>query len=234
MNIDEANALYYKDNSKGAQSQVTLAENFDDFLTMLTTQLQNQDPLNPTDSNEFTNQLVSFTQVEQSIATNQHLEALIELQAITQQNNEANVLISYLGKTVGSNLNVAKLDTDQTASWQMNFGSTADTVTYDIYDANGTKVHSTSADGAVSQGDHTFSWDGSLASGGQAPEGTYYLVANATTEGGSQVDVTFSYEGLATKVETQNGVPVLMVGGIAIGLANITTIQVPEQSTDGV
>lgn len=217
MNIDEANATYYKADSKAAQSAVNLADNFDDFLTMLTTQLQNQDPLNPTDSNEFTNQLVSFTEVEQSISTNQNLEALIQLQSISQQNNEATVLIGYLGKTVGSNLNISKLD-GTGASWNLDFASNADEVTYDIYDSNGTKVHSETVSTVTSKGEHVYNWDGSIANGGQAPEGNYYLVANATTDGGSEVNVDYYFEGYASKVETVNGQPVLMVDGVPLGL----------------
>ncbi|MBV1889251.1 MAG: hypothetical protein KUG67_03300 [Proteobacteria bacterium] len=232
MNIDEANAAYYQADSKAAKSAVSLGDNFDDFLTMLTTQLQNQDPLNPTDSNEFTNQLVSFTGVEQSIATNQNLEALIQLQSIGQQNNEATVLIGYLGKTVGSNLNITKLENDN-ASWNLDFGASADEVTYDIYDSKGVKVHSETVSTTTSKGEHVYSWDGTIANGGQAPEGNYYLVADATTDGGSQVNVDYYFEGYAAKVETVNGQPVLLVDGVPLGLANITSVEVADTPTSG-
>ena len=59
-------------------ASASLASDFDNFLVLLTTQLQNQDPLNPTDSTEFTNQLVQFSQVEQGINTNQKLDALLQ------------------------------------------------------------------------------------------------------------------------------------------------------------
>ncbi|OUR75763.1 hypothetical protein A9Q83_16680 [Alphaproteobacteria bacterium 46_93_T64] len=231
MNIDEANALYYDPGSKAAQSAVSLADNFDDFLTMLTTQLQNQDPLNPTDSNEFTSQLVSFTQVEQSISTNQNLEALIQLQSISQQNNEATVLLSYLGRSVGTDLNIAKLENEE-ANWNLDFGSSPDTITYDIYDSNGVKVHTETSDTSQSSGEHVFSWDGRLSNDGQAPEGAYYLVVNAETSGGNQVDVSYSFKGVATKIETVNGQPVLMVNGLPLGLGNITSVEVVGSTND--
>lgn len=233
MNVDEANAAFYQSDTKSAKSAASLADNFDDFLSMLTTQLQNQDPLNPTNSNEFTNQLVSFTGVEQSIATNQNLEALIQLQTIGQQNNEATVLIGYLGKTVGSDLNIAKLGSEG-AGWNLDFGASADEVTYDIYDSKGSKVHSETVGTTTSKGEHVYNWDGSIANGGQAPEGNYYLVANATTDGGSQVDVGYHFEGYASKVETVDGQPVLMVDGIPLGLANITSVEVAGTPTEGV
>ncbi len=231
MNIDEANAKYYDSNSKAGQSQVKLAENFDDFLTLLTTQLKNQDPLSPTDSTEFTNQLVSFTQVEQSIASNQNLEALINLQQLSQQNNEATILVNYLGKTIGSNLNIAGLK-DGEAKWDMEFGAAADEVTYSIYDSSGNKVYTINDTDGVAKGEETFTWDGTVNGGGEAPEGHYYLVAEAKTEGGSDVEVGFNLKGIAKSAETVNGVPVLMVNGLPIGLAYITSVEVTETTGD--
>jgi len=231
MNIDEANSTYYKADSAAGQSADKLSADYNDFLTMLTTQLQNQDPLSPTDTNEFTSQLVSFTQVEQTIATNQNLEALIELQSISQQNNEATILINYLGKTIGSNLSIAGLE-DGEASWDMEVSATADTVTYEVYDELGNRVYSEDDPDGLSKGSQTFTWDGSTTGGGTAPEGAYYLVATATTEGGSTIDVSYNFKGLAQRAETVNGVPVLIVDGLPIGLANIISVEVTEETND--
>src|ERR1700742_4679470 len=73
-----------------------LAGNFDTFLTLLTTQLQNQDPMNPMDSNQFTQQLVEFSQVEQQIDTNDNLKSLISL----GQSRSTADAVGYLGKAV--------------------------------------------------------------------------------------------------------------------------------------
>lgn len=231
MEISEANAQYYNSDSAAGQSADKLGTDYNDFLTMLTTQLQNQDPLSPTDTNEFTSQLVSFTQVEQTIATNQNLEALLELQSISQQNNEATILINYLGKTIGSNLSIAGLK-DGEASWDMEVGATADTVTYEVYDDLGNKVYSEDDPDGLSSGSQTFTWDGTTTGGGTAPEGAYYLVATATTDGGSTADITYNFKGIAKSAETVNGVPVLMVDGLPIGLANIISVEVTEETND--
>ncbi len=66
--------------AKTNQSGLKLADDMQQFLTLLTTQLQNQDPLSPMDSTEFTNQLVQFSQVEQQITSNQKLDSLLALQ----------------------------------------------------------------------------------------------------------------------------------------------------------
>ena len=81
---------------KTAQQAVGLAEDFDQFLILLTTQLQNQDPLNPMDSTEFTNQLVQFSQVEQAINQNQKLDDLVSLQL----GSVSSVALGYVGLDV--------------------------------------------------------------------------------------------------------------------------------------
>jgi len=232
MNIDEANAQFYKGNSQARDAQGKLAENFDDFLIMLTTQLQNQDPLNPTDSNEFTNQLVNFTGVEQSIATNQNLEALINLQAVNQQNAQATIMLDYLGREIESNANIGNMQ-DGSVSWNMDFASNADTVTYEIYNEAGTKVDTITVDETQSEGEQTFTWDGILSdSGAQSPDGLYFLVPTAKTDGGSNVDVGFKVKGIAERVETIGGTPVIYVNGMPISINNITSVSVADQSDD--
>jgi len=215
-------------NSAANNAAAGLASNFDDFLTLLTTQLQNQDPLNPADSNEFTNQLVNFTNVEQNIATNKNLEALVQLQQITQQNSQAATLINYLGKSVGTSVNIADLSGGG-ASWNIDFGTSAATVTYDVYNSAGTKVYSEDANGAQA-GPQTFDWNGETTSGGTAEDGYYYLVATAKTAGDSEVNVSYSFKGVANSVETVNGVPVLKVGNVPISLADISSIEVIESN----
>ena len=61
-------------------NKATLAQNFDTFLTLLTTQLKNQNPLEPLDTNQFTSQLVQFAQVEQQLKSNDQLATLVSLQ----------------------------------------------------------------------------------------------------------------------------------------------------------
>ena len=81
------------DGSKSDLALVDLANNLDNFLTILTTQLQYQDPLSPMETSEFTNQLVMFTGVEQQVQQNQNLEKLIALQS----NNLAISAVTYIG-----------------------------------------------------------------------------------------------------------------------------------------
>ena len=228
MTIAEINAGLGLVNSAASKASTGLASNFDDFLKLLTTQLSNQDPLNPTDSSEFTNQLVNFTNVEQNIATNKNLEALLQLQQSNQQYGTASAMINYLGKTIGSYLNVAALESTG-ASWNIDLGSSAASVEYEIYNANGTKVYSEESSGA-SAGAQVFSWDGEQTNGTAAGEGQYYLVVKAESAGGNTVDVSYNFEGEAESMETVNGNPLLKVGGVYLTLDQITTVSVTNNS----
>lgn len=229
MDINAINASFGLQSSAGqSEDAAALANTYEDFLTLLTTQLQHQDPLAPTDSTEFTNQLVSFTGVEQSIATNDNLKALIDLQSVNQQNDESTTLINYLGHTVGANTTIGKF-TDGSASWDLDYSVAADTINYEIYDASGNLVYSvTDADG-VGRGEQTFEWNGKYNSGADATEDDlYFLVVNATTDGGSTVNVDYKFEGLAERVETMNGAPVLMVNDMPIALSEIISVELSE------
>src|ERR1700720_4137539 len=90
----------------------TLAGNFNEFLSLLTTQLQHQDPLSPLDTNQFTQQLVQFASVEQQINMNTQLTTLISL----QQTAQATSALSFIGATVVVSGNSAQLAGGQ-ATW---------------------------------------------------------------------------------------------------------------------
>ena len=136
-----------------ATDQTQLAGNFDTFLKLLTTQLQNQDPLSPMDSNQFTQQLVEYSQVEQQINTNTNLNTLI-----TQGTSQSGAFaVNYLGKTVTVTNGNASL-TNGAANWTYNLGTQAAQTTLTVTDSNGNAVYSrTWPDGRRQQ---HFTWDG--------------------------------------------------------------------------
>ncbi|MBT7666952.1 MAG: flagellar hook-basal body complex protein, partial [Rhodospirillaceae bacterium] len=125
-----------------------LADNFDTFLTLLTAQLEHQDPLEPMDANQFTDQLVQFTEVEQSIAANKNLEKLL---ALVGTNSTADA-VSYLGKTVEAVGRTTSL-TSGKADWRYHLPETAESTTVTITNAAGKLVYST--EGEVAAGNIT-------------------------------------------------------------------------------
>src|SRR5271155_227189 len=119
-----------------ALANTQIAGNFQSFLQLLTTQLQNQDPLSPLDTNQFTQQLVEFAGVQQQINTNDSLATLVSLQQ-TAQSSQA---LEFVGKTAVVSGNTATL-TNSEATWELNI-PTASNVNINIANSNGQTVFS--------------------------------------------------------------------------------------------
>ena len=159
--------------SQADTARISVADTFDNFLKLLTTQLQHQDPLEPMDSTEFTQQLVQFTNVEQNIATNKNLEQLVAL----MQSGQAASAVGYLGNIVEMRGSETHLDDGQ-ATWRYELPGPAESVTLAITDATGRLVWTGA--GQQSLGSHDFVWDGNDNAGNPLPEGSYALSITAT------------------------------------------------------
>ncbi|MEI9887327.1 MAG: flagellar hook capping FlgD N-terminal domain-containing protein [Rhizomicrobium sp.] len=199
-------------------AQKTLAGNFDTFLTLLTTQLKNQDPMSPMDSNQFTQQLVQFSQVEQQINTNDNLKTLIN-QGGSQTGAYA---VSYLGKAVtvaGGNAPLAKSQ----AIWAYNLAAGAATTQLSITDQAGNVVYTGA--GEIQAGAHAFKWDGKNFNGTQLPDGTYKLTVTAKAADGATVQAITSTTGVVGEVDLTGPVPQLMIGPMAVPLTDVAGVQ---------
>jgi flagellar basal-body rod modification protein FlgD len=149
-------------------SRTTLADNFDTFLVLLTAQLQNQDPLAPMDSTQFTQQLVQYSQVEQQIRTNEQLEGL----ANQYEAMSASLPLSYIGRFAVIDSNTTYMAGEQ-AAWTYSFEDTPSQVTVNVLDASGRTVYTTT--GTAAAGTHNFVWDGKNNAGEAQAEGIYRL-----------------------------------------------------------
>jgi flagellar basal-body rod modification protein FlgD len=200
-------------------AQTQLAGNFDTFLKLLTTQLQNQDPLSPMDSNQFTQQLVEFSQVEQQINTNDNLKTLIN-QGSSQTGAYA---VSYLGKTVTINNGNAPL-TNGAATWSYNLGTLSAQTALTVTDANGNAVFSGA--GETAPGAHDFAWNGQNANGTQLPDGVYTLHVTAKAPDGSAVTSSVSSKGVVSEVDMTGGTPQLLIGSMPVSLSDVAGVSV--------
>jgi flagellar basal-body rod modification protein FlgD len=194
-----------------------LSSNFSTFLTLLTTQLKNQDPTSPMDSNTFTQQLVMYSQVEQQIDTNDNLKTLIS-QGTT---NASSMAAAYLGKKVSVTNGNASL-TGGTANWTYNLGTAAATTSLAITDANGRTVFT--SNGETTSGDHSFTWDGKDASGNQLTDGTYKLTVNAADSAGNTVTSSVASAGTVSQIDMTSGTPKLVVGNMELNLGDIAAL----------
>jgi flagellar basal-body rod modification protein FlgD len=196
-----------------------IAGNFTTFLTLLTTQLQNQNPLDPLDTNQFTQQLVQFASVEQQMNMNTQLQALVSLQQ-TAQNSQA---LGFVGKTVTVTGSTAPLTNGQ-AQWTFN-PSTPATATFTITDSTGQTVFTQT--GTVQPGVQAFNWNGLDSQGRQWADGNYTMTITATGADGKSVAVPTTVTGTVNSVDLAQSPPVLSIGGQNYTLNQILSVQQP-------
>jgi flagellar basal-body rod modification protein FlgD len=203
--------------SANALASQQIAGNFQSFLQLLTTQLQNQNPLDPLDTNQFTQQLVEFAGVQQQLNTNDSLATLVSLQQATQS-TEA---LSYVGKTVTVSGNTATMANSE-AVWALSVPN-ASTVNVSIASSTGQTVFTGTYN--VSAGNNQpFEWNGIGSDGTQNPDGNYTLTATAKDSGGNTVGVTTSVGGVVSSVDLTQSPPLLTIGGQTYTLSQIQSI----------
>jgi flagellar basal-body rod modification protein FlgD len=198
--------------SVATRSESQLAANFDTFLLLLTAQLKNQDPLEPMDSNQFTQQLVQFSQVEQQINSNKNLESLI---ALTKARSASDA-VSYLGKTLTLTDGTAAL-MDGEAHWAYSLENHAASATLYIKNMKGEVVYSEPAETAG--GLHSLTWDGVSTTGATLPPGPYQLSIVAKTTDGKAIDTRVASQGVISEVDLTGDEPILMIGPLGVPLS---------------
>ena len=193
-----------------------LAGNFNDFLKLLTTQLQHQDPTSPLDPNQFTQELVQFASVEQQINTNTSLSTMISL----QQTQQAASALTFIGATVAVSGKTAEL-ANGTANWSYSVTQPA-TATINISNASGQVVYTTSQ--SVQPGAQSFTWNGVDRQGTTWPSGAYTISVSAVGANNQSVPVTTGVQGVVTGVNVSQSPPTLTVGGQSYALNQITQV----------
>jgi flagellar basal-body rod modification protein FlgD len=203
----------------------SLADNFNTFLTLLTTQLQNQDPTAPLDSNQFTQQLVQMTGVEQQLNTNSLLQTLV-----TNTAGGLSSAVGVIGDTVRATSSTATLTGGQ-AQWTYNLPSNAADLKVQVLDSNNNVVASV-APTNLSAGDHTFSWNGQGLNGSQLPDGgTYTLQVSAVDANNNAITATTYQQGVVTGVTQSNGTTQVMVNGTPVPWTSVVSVTQPTPTT---
>ncbi len=209
--------------TQGGYAASGMASNFDQFLFILTQQLRNQDPTQPMDTAAFTNQLIQFANVEQSIKANENLQNMIAL-----QHASASVgMLNYIGKeveVVGDNL---PLEEGGTGKFKYAFGEKADVLTIQIKDKDGNVVRDLT--GSVDAGPHEIVWDGKDNSGATMAAGTYKIEVKAVKnnpDGTPRTLETYtSIIGRVSAINTSNGLPSILIGNVAFALDNVVSVR---------
>ena len=216
---DVTSATAAQTTSPGLTGQAaSLADNFEMFLTLLTEQMKNQDPLDPLDSTQFVNQLVDFSSVEQQIQQNQNLENLLLLQAASAQNSA----VSYIGKVGVAETSQSTLS-NGSASWDYVMPEDSRQTTLLVKDEAGRELGR--FDGASSTGSHNFTWDGRDSSGSLMPDGTYSLEILAADADGNTLAPTIRASARVTGVDLSGSDVIVEMGGIRVPLSSVLSLR---------
>ncbi|MBR0694080.1 flagellar hook assembly protein FlgD [Bradyrhizobium lablabi] len=213
--------------SNGTSSSSTpgIADNFQTFLTLLTTQLQNQNPLDPLDTNQFTQQLVQFAGVEQQLKSNDQLTSLINIEKSAQSTQA----LIYVGSTVS--VDGSKAQFDQSATWNLRADQGTD-ATITITSSTGQTAYSGKF--TLNQGNASFVWDGKGNDGTQWPPGTYTLTATGKDSNGKDVSISTEVQGVVDSVDLTSSPPLLSIGGQTYTTDQIKRVVRPSiGSSDG-
>ena len=203
-----------------AAGQKNLSTGYTTFLSLLTTQLKNQDPTSPLDTNQFTQQLVQMTGVQQQLLSNQLLQSLVDQSSGSQGVTGA---VGLIGKTVDATSSTATL-TGGKAAWEYNLGAAASTATLTVSDASGKAIWTGSAPD-LSSGTHGFTWNGKTSAGTQiADGGSYSLSVAAADANGSKIATQALITGVVTSAANANGVVTLKIGDNSAPLSAVTSV----------
>ena len=196
-----------------------IASNFTTFLQLLTTQLQNQDPLSPMDTNQFTQQLVEFASVEQQMKSNDSLTTLVSLEQAAQSTQA----LALVGATVVVDGSTTQLSNGN-ANWSLNVTKPA-TATVTIKDATGQTAYTSTF--GVNPGTQNFTWDGHDTNGTLWPDGAYTMTATAADASGQSTAISTQIQARVDSVDLTQTPPLLSINGQSYTVNQLQKIVAP-------
>ncbi len=191
----------------------------DDFLTLLITQLKNQDPLKPTDNTEFVSQLAQFSQLEQTAKQAQLLQKSLDAQTASLQFT----LLPMVGRQVSIDRPLTQLENGQ-ASLTYALEKDAARVQITILDQNRHVVRALDSTGRQT-GLNQISWDGKDSTGTVVPPGIYEYAISAVDQQGAAVVAKGRAQFTVTGVRMEEGQAKLVVGPITVNPSEIVEVR---------
>ncbi|MFO1150940.1 MAG: flagellar hook capping FlgD N-terminal domain-containing protein [Alsobacter sp.] len=209
--------------SSGGTGSASIANTFDQFLTLLTTQLKNQNPLDPLDTNQFTQELVQFASVEQLIKQNTTLTAILT----SAKSQTATNALGFVGKQITADGAATALANGK-ATWRLTAPRAAAQATMIVKDAQGAEVFREVR--SLSAGSQDYVWDGRTNAGGTAPSGTYTISVDAKDVSGTGITVSSEIAGVVDSVDLTGDVPILSIGAVKVPVDKVKTLTNPSAS----
>ncbi len=216
INSYEAYDAEKKSTASDSSSAASLGT--DNFLTLLVAQLENQNPLDPADTEQFTDQLAQFSQVEQLINVNDKLDEMVTDVQDPHSDIDVN---TFVGLKATATVDSMTIDQNSVTSGFYQVDELAEVIVY-VYDSDGTKV-ATLPQGEVKAGSYVISWDGTDDQGNRLDEGEYSYVVMANSGDGYQ-EVESHLSGTVDAVSYKNGKGYLVISGVLVDPEDITTV----------
>lgn len=218
MSISAVSTSTAATTSSTTSSTSSSAMDSTEFLTLLVAQLENQNPLDPTDTTEFVNQLVSYASLAEQQETNSTLtDMLAAFNSVISSN-----AVGYMGHTVEAYGDTTSLE-DGAATWGYSLDEEAADVTITIKDTDGNTVWEGA--GETDAGKHTFEWDGKATDGTQLPDGEYTMEVEATDADGASVYGYTTVIGTVDGVDSSSGETLLEIGGVTVDFDDVIGIR---------
>jgi flagellar basal-body rod modification protein FlgD len=215
MTVSSATSASTSTTASTAASSSSTSISSTDFLNLLVSELQNQDPLNATSTTDFINQLTSYANFNQQQSINSSLTSLAgSFSSLVTLNS-----VNYIGHTVEAKTDTATL-TNGSATFGYSLSSAASNVAISVKDSSGNTVWSGSGTG--NSGSNSFSWDGKNSDGTQLSDGGQYTISvTATDSAGNSVFNYSTITGTVTGIDASTSTPALLVNGVSVSAANI-------------
>jgi flagellar basal-body rod modification protein FlgD len=221
-NLNAATTSNSKTSATAAQTQLSSDINF--FLKMLTTQLQNQDPTSPLDTNQFTQQIAQYSSVQQQVVTNSNLEKLLA----ANKQSSITTAVGYIGKEIETKGNTGEVSGGQGA-FSYILPKAAANVTITIRNASGQTVFSGKGDNR--EGRNIAVWDGvNSTTGDQEPDGTYTISVEAEDAAKKPILAETRAVAIVGGVESDsNGDTLLAVGRNKVKFDEVIAVRSPSR-----
>lgn len=225
VSTDVTNTVASTASTAAGKASEEASVNFDTFITLLSVQLQNQDPLNPMDGTAFTEQIATFSSLEQQIATNKYLEDMASRTDMTAQS----LAVSYIGKDAMVEGDFIELKGD-TESFAIALGDNAQTAVLEIVNEDGEVVRTVNLE-HKSEGVQYFTWDGQNDDAEELPDGLYTLRVSAYRKDETKVPVEIYTYGRVVAVEGDaSNVVVKLADGREAPIAEVYGVKEASQS----
>jgi flagellar basal-body rod modification protein FlgD len=206
-------------NTAQKTSTYNIDTSYTTFIKLLTAQLKNQDPTNPSDSNEFTNQLISLTGLEQNNQSNDYLKAIVDSSKISQIGSAS----SFIGTEVKALGNQGELKNGQ-ANFGYNLPKEANSVLVKVTNSSGQLVFE--GKGTTSSGDNKVLWDGvNSLNGNKEKDGVYKIEILAKDANNGNIKAQSFVSGIVNSASIENGVVVLDIGKMQVAQSNVLSVR---------